>query len=148
MLIATHKRLNANQVIHLGNDELRAVDIYQNNTKVLRVLTIYNLNLKELTKFKCLLNNLEILIKNEENNLLTEDFNFPNAFQFPADKSKRKEYAIFYDFIAKIQPVTQCVNFPTKGLNILDLIFIRHPSKVSNIMSHPPIGRSDHNLMF
>ena len=69
VLIATHKRLNVNPVIHLGNDELIAVDIHvsQHNKTVLRVLTIYNPNFKELNKLKYLLNSLEILIENEKN---------------------------------------------------------------------------------
>ena len=79
---------------------------------------------------------------------MTGDYNLPNAFTFSPDKSKGKEYAMFYDFIAKIQPVTQCVNFPTRDLNILDLIFIRDTSKLSNKTCHPAIGRSNHNLIF
>ena len=53
---------------------------------------------------------------------------------------------MFYDVIAQIEPVTQCVQFPTRGLNLLDLNFIRNPSKLSTIICHPHIGRSDHNL--
>ena len=148
MLIATHKRLNVNPVIHLRYDELIVVDIYQHNKKVLSVLTIYNPNFKELNKLKCLLSSLEILIENKENFLLTGDFNLPNAFPYSLDKSTGKKYVMFYDFIAKIHPVTQCINFQTRGLNILDLIFISDTSKLSNITCHPPIHRSDHNLMF
>ena len=57
MLIGSHKRLTAKPVINLGNYEIIAfaVDIYKRNVKILRVITIYNLNFKPSNQFKSLL---------------------------------------------------------------------------------------------
>ena len=87
------------------------------------------------------------MILNEDNLLLTGDFNLPNVFSQSSNHSKDKRDEKFYEFLAKNHPLTQCVNSPTKRENILDFVFIRKLDNFSDIKYFPPIGHSDHDLL-
>ena len=53
-------------------------------------------------------------------------------------------------FIDMIQDhsLDQIVNVPTRDNNILDLIFTNVPDKVNRLVTLPPLGTSDHDIVF
>ena len=52
-------------------------------------------------------------------------------------------YEIFVDFVIN-QGLTQLINFPTRGLNILDILLNNAVHIVTSVCCLPPIGGSDH----
>ena len=87
-------------------------------------------------------------MQNENEIILLGDFNLPKAYTEKNQKCNDKQYQHFSNFLNKIQPIFQCVNFPTREENILDLIFVRDQTFISQIDTLPPIAKSDHCTIF
>ena len=144
VLIATKSTLKAHEIVTPGDDEILTLDLYNNSFKLLRIITIYNPNFNNLSKFKSLLKNLTKLVENQNEILLVGDFNLPLAFSTSKIQSFEEKYILFRNFIDKIQPINQCINFSTRGSNTLDLVFVRNKNKLIDLEPLPPIGNSDH----
>ena len=78
------------------------------------------------------------------NNLIVGDFNYPNIdWSTYSGDSKTK------DFLDIIQDrfLTQKIDFPTRGQNILDLALTDCPERFLNIENLGPIKNSDHDVI-
>ena len=78
------------------------------------------------------------------NNLIVGDFNYPNIdWSTYSGDSKTK------DFLDIIQDrfLTQKIDFPTRGQNILDLALTDCPERFLNIENLGPIKNSDHDYL-
>lgn len=75
--------------------------------------------------------------------LIVGDFNLPHinweALTGPDDDVNNTTLNFFRD-----NGYSQLVNFPTRGSNLLDLVLTDVDMLVSYVVSHPPIGFSDH----
>ena len=108
-----------------GAEEILSVDLYYNHKKLVRVIGRYNPNFNNIVYIKKYFSVLQSIILNKYQILLMGDFNIPNASMFSNEHSNKIQYILFKDFVDTIRPITQCENFPTRGSNILDLIFVR-----------------------
>lgn len=73
---------------------------------------------------------------------LCGDFNLPQYSQV----KKCNSSSILSNF-ANGQNLTQIVDFPTRGQNILDLIFVSNNFPKINVNQLPPLGKSDHHCI-
>ena len=62
-------------------------------------------------------------------------------------KPNLQQHKLLLDIIND-HSLTQTVNVPTRQDKILDLFLTNYPSIVNNLETMPPIGESDHNIVF
>ena len=144
ILIAIKSPLEGNMLDIEEDIEILTVDIYYENTKMLRVIGAYNPNFNDKKYLKNFFRILQNNIVVQDNILLMGDFNMPDASNELHKNLNKKQYCIYNDFLNKSQPILQCVNFPTRGIHTLDLIFVRNHNDIINLKFAPPIGNSDH----
>ena len=151
MLIAVKNYLQVDTVSCSEEGEILAVDISISHKKLSRMILVYNPQFTNIMNIKILKKQLEILVSKERNIILLGDFNLPKLFTTEKFDSynniSNKQYEIFKKLLNSIQPITQCVNFATRGINILDLIFVRDKNSISSIKNLPPISNSDHSTI-
>ena len=80
-----------------------------------------------------------------QNVMLVGDFNFRNI-DWKSGKCSRPLEQFFIDSIND-NLLEQMIDIPTRGSNILDLVFVGDPSAVQNYDTFPPFGSSDHNIV-
>ena len=80
-----------------------------------------------------------------QNVMLVGDFNFRNI-DWKSGKCSRPLEQFFIDSIND-NLLEQMIDIPTRGSNILDLVFVGDPSAVQNYDTIPPFGTSDHNIV-
>ena len=71
------------------------------------------------------------------------DFNLPRLYTTSEANNTLKPNPL-NSFMFSHMPIYQCVNFPTRGGNILDLILTNDNRLVENISPDPPMGNRDH----
>ena len=77
--------------------------------------------------------------------LLCGDFNLPNISWEDFTATTESDIC-FLNFIKSCK-FTQLVNFPSRGTNILDLVFTNSQTTIMDLQILPPIGNSDHNAI-
>ncbi|MDW0252237.1 MAG: reverse transcriptase family protein, partial [Nitrososphaeraceae archaeon] len=79
--------------------------------------------------------------------ILLGDFNLPGivwtSYSFPLNQPS----SCLCEFLFN-SGFHQIVNSPTRGMNILDLVFVSDPSSITDISIYPPISSSDHNCIY
>ena len=84
----------------------------------------------------------------DDNVLVMGDFNFPeiNWTSSTVNASGNTESAKFFESVED-SFLSQHVQFPTRGLSVLDLVLTRDPDLVSNVQVMSNLGCSDHNMI-
>jgi len=91
----------------------------------------------------CYWNVLEHYCQSANVNIIVGDFNCPNvdwsnlSYSHDIISKLLLEFAVDFGFC-------QCVDFPTRGDNILDIILSDDYQLISSVSAYPPIGSSDH----
>ena len=127
--------------------EIVCVDILGTDSNKLRIIVVYLppkyvLSTQIIT---ALLNELSILCAIEHDFIIGGDFNMSCLKWNDADRSLKNETGkMILDFCFSNE-IIQHINFPTRGVNILDLLLTKSSTKLQNITMLPPIDKSDHN---
>jgi hypothetical protein len=90
---------------------------------------------------------LKSMHKDIENIILIGDFNIPeiswDSLSITSVATPGKPQC-FQQFCTDLG-LSQVVNFPTRGKNILDLVLTNDPLLISNVTAFPPLASSDHD---
>ena len=76
--------------------------------------------------------------------LIFEDFNYPNVDWEDLDADNSSRY--FLDLVND-SFLTQHVSSPSRGTNILDLVFTTDPGMVEEIQVRENLANCDHNIL-
>lgn len=149
VLIAIRKTISSQEIPLNVTDELIAVILKFSKNYFVKLVLAYNPLFQNVKNLKSLLKNIRSIINKNEEVILMGDFNIPN---FSLDESSsfintKPQYKLLSSFVSKLQPLSQVVNFPTRGENTLDLIFSRRPTLITDIQELPSIGKSDHSVI-
>ena len=136
----------------VGNADVCAIDIHSNNSTI-RLINVYRpprsancAESVELMKLlvKCLIN----LCDTSGPVLLVGDFNLPGVdwSQPQLAHDGNNSISRFNLFILQ-HAFEQLVSHPTRGDNLLDLVFSNDEFIVANLMVDEPFGNSDHNMI-
>ncbi len=89
--------------------------------------------------FNCLLNELELC----KRYLVTGDFNMPDIdwTNFTANSQVSIEFLTTFFKLG----ASQCVTFPTRNSNLLDLVLCSDSQMIDYIHADPPVSTSDHD---
>ena len=145
VLLAIKNSLKCNFVAKYASNhcECVIVDIEMCKNVMLRTGVVYrppNANLESSNDmFQFLVTHFD----NAKNYVIYGDFNFPdiNWESFTCSNNISNSFVnVCYTLGA-----TQCVNFPTRGQNILDLVLCSDRNLIQNIVGNVPLGMSDHD---
>ncbi|KAK3096966.1 hypothetical protein FSP39_005202 [Pinctada imbricata] len=82
--------------------------------------------------------------------ILAGDFNLPNIswpnYSIKGSQNFRDTNMAYIQMAADLS-IQQEVDQPTRGTNILDLIFTSHPGHLNRCRTLPPLGNSDHDIV-
>ena len=143
LLIAIKNTFVIREVTQSTCTELIAVDIMNPNF-TLRVIVGYIPKIADTIYLDKFLSEMTDFAHKSKNFVIFGDFNIPefnwDSYTYPIKKS----YNMFKNFIDKLSPVSQLINFPTRHDHILDVILTNRPDLFSQIRPDPPLGNSDH----
>ena len=127
----------------VGNCECVFVDIFRSGTGFIRYSVIYRPpdTCHEISVV--LFNMLYELLKNVKHYVMMGDFNLPDICwtDFTAQSALSREFLTFCFKIGAFQ----VVNFPTRGENLIDLIFCSDRNYFKQVEPGMPFATSDHN---
>jgi hypothetical protein len=89
---------------------------------------------------------LRNLITTSEICLIFGDFNVPSIDWNDLTSQAQSKAHVLLSFCCD-GGLVQANNFPTRGTNILDIVFTNDPAIVSRLEVGPPFGSSDHNSL-
>ena len=131
-----------------GHADVCAIDIHCKNYNV-RLINVYRpprstTALESVESMKALVNCLVDLCNTSVSVILVGDFNLPDIdWSFP-DVTENNYISRFNLFILRYA-FEQFVKTPTRGANLLDLIFCNDESVVTDVIVDAPFSTSDHN---
>ena len=134
--------------LDLPGCELVCVDIVTHDGP-LRLAVCYrstSLSNQSLAMNCKLINCLDKLCKVKYTCCLMGDFNLPRVDWCNNSVKSDAIQEAFYEYFCSAG-LTQLVTFPTRYDATLDLVFCNDPEIISNLMSQPPIGKSDHDIV-
>lgn len=147
VMIAVNRRFRSGEVTCTNSCEILSVNIHISAT-VIRLIVTYLPHFYDTEHVSNFFTELGNLIPKQQTTLIFGDFNAPlvdwNSLSFP----ETKNYKTFYKFYLKSQPLTQFITHPTRGLNVLDLLFSNDSKIVKSIEHLPPIATSDHEVLY
>lgn len=123
--------------------ELLATDVYT-FVSSFRIIVVYRTPSCPSLVTEQLVNTMSDLTACGKSVILIGDFNMPEINWEDTSSISSSQYSSFTDFV-KSHEFTQKVNFPTRGLNTLDLLFTNDQDLVSEVSISPPVGNSDHS---
>ena len=125
------------------NTDHEMLGVYLNKLdKRLHIFILYRPPHQSSDKDENLYTSLKSIIRNKLC-IITGDFNCPINWQTEnADNEGRR----LLEFASE-EYLTQWVDKPTRGSNILDLIFSSEDNMISNVCVGEKLGKSDHNMV-
>ena len=154
VLIAVTNDLISSVVTDLDTDcEILWVQIDLIGTKSLHIGSFYRPPNSDMTALDNLNLSLERLTHRTNGNIwLGGDFNAPNIDWSsmkvsPMAGGRRQEQQRLID-ISLDHNIEQTIDKPTRGGNILDLLFTNNKSTLQNFVIMPPLGKSDHDIIY
>ena len=148
LLIAIHKSINSKQIEIKCEEELLIVDIWLHNTPHQRIILAYNPSKADVSYLRSLTAAISTVINNKINFTILGDINIPYNELNDSDFLNREPHKTIKKFLNLNQPLYQNIRSPTRSNNILDYILTNNLSTLSEISVHPPIGRSDHSVIY
>ena len=154
VLIAVTNNLICSVVTDLDTDcEILWVQIDLIGTKSLHIGSFYRPPNSDMTALDNLNLSLERLTHRTNGNIwLGGDFNAPHIDWSSMEVSplaggRRQEQQRLID-ISLDHNIEQTIDKPTRGGNILDLLFTNNKSTLQNFVTMPPLGKSDHDIIY
>ena len=143
LLMGINKNYKSELIICSNDAELLAVDLNVPIIGKLRLILIYIPTFSNHSEVNVLAKEIYKYSENIENLLILGDFNitYPNTTSIHRSSKSGK---ILINLFESLHPIYQMVNFPTRGPNTIDLLFVSKSSLIRNLSSLPPVGSSDH----
>ena len=125
--------------------ELLAVDINVDNINT-RLILVYRPpgNTYDHFKNELLVNALQYLTDSCQRTIILGDFNLPMVDWRTCSYTSVPSCNMLCDYLL-YNGLHQIIEFPTRGDNVLDLVFVNDPLLISDANVYPPISTSDHN---
>ena len=126
--------------------EIASADITE-STLNMRFIVVYIPNSNDIDYLRKIFNELGGLVKTCKSFVILGDFNFRKYDWANSQYPKSKQYELFSEFLHKCS-VTLLISFNTRENNLIDLILTNCPDALKDIQPAPPLGSSDHILIF
>ena len=144
VLLAVRNNIGC-KLIHkdtIGGCEILIVDIKYSGTNYVRYVAAYRPPDTNVENSVELFNVIHENLQNVNLFMILGDFNLPDISWNEFTTGSR----ISEEFLTTCLRLGahQCVNFPTRGENMLDLILCSHRGLINSICSKPPFANSDH----
>lgn len=146
VLMAVKHPIKASPVTCDSEFEILAVDLLL--TVKVRYILVYNPDFENVDRLSLLFSAIASLCPQNLPYVILGDFNLPRVDWSELDFPDAPAYELFSNFYFESQPLNQIVTKPTRGANILDLIFYTNLEFFDSINHFPPLGDSDHDCLF
>ena len=142
-LLAVNKKYPATRVQTHIECKILAVDLLHSSV-ILRVIVCYIPHINDINYLNKFFHQVHELITHTKQYIILGDFNFPDINWSTLEFPNTAPYQALLDFIKLLQPVSQLINFLTRGSKILDLFLTNTETLFKDIQSLPPLANSDH----
>ena len=123
--------------------EILCGDVYFESSSF-RIIVVYRTPSCAVANTELLFKVLSDLVACELHSIIVGDFNMP---EFHANGSCHSSPMSWLEELVHSHDLTQHVREPTRGSNVLDLVFTTCRDLIKNICVMPPVGVSDHNTI-
>ena len=144
LLIAIKTTYVSKQLVTTDDVEILVVEICNTTTSKISLILGYIPNSNDRDYVQRFVNTASLLVQKCETFYIFGDLNFPHI-----DWNKLSLYGsasekLIINFVIQHQPIYQLINFPTRGKNIIDVVFSNKLNSILKLMNAPPLGKSDH----
>ena len=144
VLIAVKPNLNPSLVTHESSQEVTIVNLSLGNQNM-KIVAVYRSTAMNREENEAFVNFLSSKIENENKLILFGDLNYPgiNWSTFAVENPSER---LFVDLVNE-NYLHQCVEAPTRGNNILDLILSTDDDLISDVFIGDCFSTSDHSYI-
>lgn len=147
IIIAIHNSLSAFEIKTDTNCEILVTEIRCTNLN-LTIIGCYSPNNNDTSYLKSFYSDLGKILKNLNKFIIFGDFNSPNVDWYNCYFPNQNNYKFIKNFYFINQPLFQLNKNSTRGSNILDLILSNSHNILRDLSIFPPIGSSDHDVLY
>ena len=142
VMLAVHCNFVSRQVTGITLSETLAVDITIKPNYALRVITSYNPQGQNSKQMQTVLNDISDLITLKSDYIILADLNIDYHSLYICNT--QQSHILLSNFINDHYPITQLVDFGTRGNKTIDYIFCNNANLIKQLTNLPEIGNSDH----